>query len=108
MTAKEKVAQRAIEKAAEGIDALAERAKDALYSLAQQADDMDAGEFRDNAWRMAERARAQASDFAGDLYTRGQRTALAVRGQVEEQPWIAIAVVGIFALMLGYAMRSNR
>ncbi len=100
---KDKVTEKAIEKAADAIDALAERAKDALYGMARQAEQLEAGDMRDSAWRMAERARAQA----GDLFSRGQRTASAVRSQVEEQPWIAIAVVGAFALVLGYALKSR-
>ena len=104
---KDKAAEKAIEKAADAIDALAERAKDALSGMARQADQAESGELREGAWRIAERARTQAGDFAGDLYSRGQRTATLVRGQVEDQPWIAIAIVGVFALMLGYALRSR-
>jgi ElaB/YqjD/DUF883 family membrane-anchored ribosome-binding protein len=103
----DKATEKAIEKASEAIDALAERAKDALASFARSAGDIDPGELREGAWRMAERAREQAAGFAGDLYTRGQRSARVVRGQVEEQPWVAIAVVGALALLVGYALRSG-
>jgi ElaB/YqjD/DUF883 family membrane-anchored ribosome-binding protein len=104
---KDKATEKAIEKAAEAIDALAERAKDTLYGMARHAEQLDTGELREGAWRMAERARTQAADLAGDLYTRGRRSASAVRGQVEEQPWIAVAIVGAVALMLGYALKSR-
>ena len=104
---RDKATEKAIEKAAEAIDALAERAKDALHGMARQADRLDTDDLREGAWRMAERARSQAADFAGDLYSRGQRSASLVRGQVEDQPWIAIAIVGVFALMLGYALKRG-
>jgi len=104
---KDKATEKAIEKAEEAIDMLAERAKDTLRGFARQAEQFDTDDLREGAWRMAERARARAADFADDLYSRGQRSATAVRGQVEEQPWIAVAVVGVFALMLGYALKSR-
>jgi ElaB/YqjD/DUF883 family membrane-anchored ribosome-binding protein len=104
-TVKDFMKDKTIEKAAETIDALAERAKDALYDMSRRARDTDSGELRDNAWRMAGRARSQASGVASDLYQRGTQTAVAVRDQVVEQPWIALAVVGLFGLLIGYAMR---
>jgi ElaB/YqjD/DUF883 family membrane-anchored ribosome-binding protein len=97
------VKDKTIEKVAESIDALAERAKDALYDLAQGA--RAAGDAGEGAWRLAERARKDAGEVAGDLYTRGQQTALAVGRRVEAQPWIALVVVGVFGLILGYALR---
>ena len=101
--AKEMVSDKAIEKAAESIDALAERAKEALRDLAHGA--RAAGEFGDGAWRLAERTRNQAGDVAGDLYSRGQQTAVAIGRRVEQQPWVALLVVGVFGLILGYALR---
>jgi ElaB/YqjD/DUF883 family membrane-anchored ribosome-binding protein len=100
---KEMVKDKAIEKAAERIDALAGRAKDALYDLAQGA--RDVGEIKDGAWKVAERAYGQAGEIAGDLYTRGQQTAALVGRSVEEQPWLALGVVGLCGFMLGYALR---
>ena len=101
---KEMVKDKAIEKAAERIDALAGRAKDALYDLAQGAKDV--GEMRDGAWKVAERAYGQAGGIAGDLITRGQQTAAAVGRTVEEQPWMALGVVGLFGFLLGYAIKK--
>lgn len=106
---KDMVSDKAIEKAAESIDALAERAKEALYDLAHGARgaSASASELRDGAGRLAERARGQASAIAGDLYTRGQQTAVAVGRRVEQQPWMALVLVGVFGLMLGYALRRG-
>ena len=70
--------------------------------------DFDPGEFGDSAWGMAERARGHAAHLAGDLYSRSPRSARVVRGRVEEQPWIALAVVGAVAVVLGYALRTGR
>lgn len=102
---KEMVTDKAIEKAAGSIDALAERAKEALYDLAHGA--RKASDLNDGAWRFAERARTQATDVAGDLYSRGQQTAVALGRRVEEQPWMALVVVGVFGLILGYALRRG-
>ena len=106
---KETARDKAIEKAAESIDALAERAKEALYDLAHGARDASAsaGELREGAWRFAERARKEAGDIAGDLYSRGQQTAVAVGRRVEQQPWMALVLVGVFGLMLGYVLRRS-
>ena len=103
--AKEMVTDKAIEKAAESIDALAERAKEALYDMAHGA--RRASDLSDGGWRLAERARAQASDVAGDLYSRGQQTAVALGRRVEQQPWMALVVIGVFGLILGYALRRG-
>jgi ElaB/YqjD/DUF883 family membrane-anchored ribosome-binding protein len=104
---KDKAAEKAIERAADAIDVLAERAKDALHRMARQAENFDTGELGGSAWGMAERARSQAAHLAGDLYSRSQRSARAVRGQIEEQPWIALAIVGAVAVMLGYALKNR-
>jgi ElaB/YqjD/DUF883 family membrane-anchored ribosome-binding protein len=106
---KDRITDKAIEKVAESIDALAERAKDALYDLAHGARDASesASELREGAWRLAERARKEAGGIAGDLYTRGQQTAVAVGRRVGEQPWIALALVGVFGLILGYTLRRG-
>ncbi len=104
---KDKAAEKAIERAADAIDVLAERAKDALHRMARQAENFDTGELGGSAWGMAERARSQAAHLAGDLYSRSQRSARAVRGQIEEQPLIALAIVGAVAVMLGYALKNR-
>jgi ElaB/YqjD/DUF883 family membrane-anchored ribosome-binding protein len=102
---KDKVRDKALEKAAESIDALAERAKEALYDLAEGV--RTVGDLGDGAWRLAERARKEAGEVAGELYARGQQTAVAVGRRVEEQPWTALAVIGVFGLVLGYALRRG-
>ena len=102
---KEMVTDKAIEKAAERIDALAERAKEALYDMGHGA--RKASDLSDGAWRFAERTRSQASDVAGDLYSRGQQTAAVLGRRIEERPWMALVVVGVFGLILGYALRRG-
>jgi ElaB/YqjD/DUF883 family membrane-anchored ribosome-binding protein len=62
---------------------------------------------QNDALRSAERARTQASDVPGDLYARGAQIAGAVRDSVEEQPWIALAVVALFGVMIGCALRRG-
>lgn len=107
MALKELLRDKSVEKAAETIDALAERAKQALFDMAQRARDTSPEDVQGSAWRFASDARGQASDLASDLYARGQRTAVAVGRQVEEQPYMALLVVAIFGLMIGYALRSR-
>ena len=107
MALKELIRDKSVEKAAEAIDALAERAKEQLYNLANRARDAAPDDLRGSAWRFAEDAREQASGLAGDLYARGQRTAVAVGRQVEEQPYMALIVVAFFGIALGYMLRRG-
>lgn len=107
MAFKELVRDKSIEKAAETIDALAERAKGALYDMAQRARSAEPRELRESAWRYAADAREQASGVASDLYARGQRTAAAVGRQVEEQPYVALVVAALLGVMVGYLMRRS-
>ena len=102
---KEMVRDKSVEKAAETIDALAERAKEALYDMANRARDASPRDVREGAWRFAEQAREQASGFAGDLYARGQQTAVAVGRRVEERPYVALLIVACFGVLLGYMMK---
>jgi ElaB/YqjD/DUF883 family membrane-anchored ribosome-binding protein len=94
-----------LDQAAQSIDAVARRAKDALY----QASRSDAAQqARDGAWKLAQRARGQAGDLADQAYERGQRTVSALRDQVEEQPVTALLVVALFGFILGYLIRATR
>lgn len=107
MALKELIRDKSVDKAAEAIDSLAERAKETLYDMANRARKTSPEEVGSTAWRYASDARDQASDFAGDLYARGQRTAVAVGRQVEEQPYAALIVVAFFGILLGYMMRRK-
>jgi ElaB/YqjD/DUF883 family membrane-anchored ribosome-binding protein len=111
MALKELVRDKSVERAAETIDALAERAKELLYDMARRARDTEAKteakEAREGAWRFAAEARDQASELAGDLYERGQRTVAVVGRRVEEQPYVALLVVAFFGIALGYMMRRR-
>ncbi|MGH7089665.1 MAG: hypothetical protein ACREFQ_12275 [Stellaceae bacterium] len=109
MALKELVRDKSVEKAAETIDMLAERAKEALYNMAQRtrSDSPSLEEVRNGALRVASGARDQASEIAGDLYARGQRTAVAVGRQVEDRPYVALLMVAFFGIALGYLLKRG-
>ncbi len=102
-----------LEQVADSIDALAERAKQALYgtSAAAHAARRSMNGARDSGRRLAERAREQFGEFAGDAVERGQHTAALVGRRVEEQPWMAVLVVGmavgLLGMMVGYFSRGR-
>jgi ElaB/YqjD/DUF883 family membrane-anchored ribosome-binding protein len=56
---------------------------------------------------VAQRAREQAGGLAEDVYARGGRALVAVRGQVEEQPMVAVVAAGILGFVIGYALRRR-
>ena len=87
------------------IDALADRAKEALQRAANGAE--QARGSAEGAWRVAEKARVQAGDLAGEVYSRGRQTARAVGQRIEDQPLMALVVVGLFGLMVGYMLRGK-
>jgi ElaB/YqjD/DUF883 family membrane-anchored ribosome-binding protein len=87
--------------------AQAKRAVDGASAAAQQAQDAFA-DARDTAWTVAQRARRQASELAEDVYTRGGRAVEVVRGQVEEQPMVAVAAAGVLGFILGYMLSRRR
>ena len=87
------------------IDALSAHAKDALDRAANGAE--QAREGVAEAWRVAGKARDQVSDLAGEVVTRGQQTARAVGQRVEAQPYLALGIVGLFGVMLGYMLRGR-
>jgi ElaB/YqjD/DUF883 family membrane-anchored ribosome-binding protein len=90
----------------DGIAAQAKRAAEGAAAAAQQARSR-LDDARDTAWQVAQRARAQAGGLAEDVYARGGRALEAVRGQVEEQPMIAILAAGILGFVIGYALRRR-
>ena len=94
-----------LDQAAESIDAIARRAKQAIDKAARSD---GAQEAQDGAWSLATRARAQAGEFVDQAYEQGQRTVAAVSRRVEEQPVAALAVVALAGFMLGYLVRASR
>jgi ElaB/YqjD/DUF883 family membrane-anchored ribosome-binding protein len=103
------VRDKLLEQAAESIDALAEKAKDALYNASGTADNArrSINGARDTAWRFAGRAREQAGDVAGRVYQRGQETAQQLGRSLEKQPIMALVIVGIAGLLVGYTLRGR-
>jgi ElaB/YqjD/DUF883 family membrane-anchored ribosome-binding protein len=103
--AKGKDKSKTLEQANETIDALASRAKEALQSASKGAD--QARGSIEGVWRVAEKARAQASDLADEVVARGQDTVRAVGERVEAQPYVALGIVGLFGVLLGYMLRGR-
>jgi ElaB/YqjD/DUF883 family membrane-anchored ribosome-binding protein len=108
----DQAANKAFEQAAKSIDALAQRAKEAVYAVSRSDAGQDAlDEFigrRTGVWHIAHRARSQASEFAGQVYAQGRRGVSAVGHQVEERPLNAMLVVGLIGLVVGYMLRASR
>jgi ElaB/YqjD/DUF883 family membrane-anchored ribosome-binding protein len=107
------VTDKAIEQVADSIDALAERAKQALYrtSSAAHSARRSMNGASETGWHFAERAREQAGEIAGQVVERGQQTAELVSRRVGEQPWMAVlvvgAAVGLLGMIVGYLARGR-
>ena len=75
-------------------------------AMAERAEMAEAG---CTAWNFAQKATAQAADFAKDLYERSTRAGALVARQVQENPLPAILVAGALGcgIGIGYAIHGR-
>jgi ElaB/YqjD/DUF883 family membrane-anchored ribosome-binding protein len=96
--------RKAGERAAAGIDAVAEQAKEVAHSAAALAQDAAGflAEAGDAAVHKARQAGAQVRDIADEAYTRGTRASRSLAHSVAEHPLAALLIAGA----VGYAVAS--
>jgi ElaB/YqjD/DUF883 family membrane-anchored ribosome-binding protein len=101
-------ASRIIDQAVDQIEGIAEHAKRALRGASSAARRLRGSiDDDDTTWSVAQRARSQAGEIAGTLYSRGQRAADVLGHQVGEQPVLALVVAGAIGFIVGFMLRSS-
>lgn len=79
------------------------KAKDAAGDIAGQAQDAAAG-IAANMSDTARKLGAQASDIGGKVYQQAADAGTYATQQMKEQPFVAMAAVGILGAILGYLL----
>ena len=83
----------------EGGASLAETGRHAIDSAAESVKAATAA-----TWDVTQKARAQASDIAGDVYDRGQRAGAEIIRQTQAQPLPAILIAMGAGVLLGFVL----
>lgn len=103
------VTDKALERVADSIDALAEKAKQALYSTSSASHMARHG--LEGARESGRRFVDQAGEIAGDVMERSQQTAALVKNRVEQQPYMTLLIVGmavgLVGMMIGWLVRGR-